>query len=98
MSGWQAPGTWGPHHLPSVSYMTRTVSLEGRINIYIAPQGNGTLVTVNSRYIFSVNIDEEAINCAPADNMIGRAHHNKNFKCSFDTNKAGALCNCYLCL
>jgi len=32
--------------------MRRETDLEGRVNIYVAPKGEGTLVTVNARYVF----------------------------------------------
>lgn len=34
----------------------RTTSLDGRGNIYVAPEGDGTLVRVNNRYILSIGI------------------------------------------
>lgn len=86
--GWQYPGMYGIP-APAVSYITRNTSLEGRINIYIAPQGNGTLVTVNTRYVFSVNLYIDYINCAPAGNSIGSGKDSKNFQCSFDTKNSG---------
>ena len=34
--------------------LERKTSLEGRINIFVAPDGNGTKVTVNTRYVLTV--------------------------------------------
>jgi len=34
----------------------RASKLEGRSNIYVAPEGNGTNVTVNTKYVVSVNM------------------------------------------
>lgn len=34
--------------------IARATGLEGRINVYVAPQGGGTKVSVNCRYVFSV--------------------------------------------
>mgnify|MGYP001286665185 CR=1 FL=1 len=33
----------------------RTTKLEGRTNIYVAPEGSGTNVTVNTKYVITVN-------------------------------------------
>ena len=41
---------------PVISNLNRKTSLEGRANIYVAPENNGTRITVNCRYIFSVNV------------------------------------------
>ncbi len=47
--------TWGPHNnLPAVGSMYRKASLEGRANIYVAPSGDMTTVTVNCRYVLTV--------------------------------------------
>lgn len=37
-----------------IGYVYRTTSLEGRINVYVAPKGEQTDVSVNVRYILSV--------------------------------------------
>ncbi|MHA1969679.1 MAG: hypothetical protein ACW964_18010 [Candidatus Hodarchaeales archaeon] len=42
--------------LPYVGNIIRKTSLEGRMNIYVAPSGNGTLALVNCRYIFKCDI------------------------------------------
>ena len=34
----------------------RTAKLEGRTNIYVAPEGDGTMVSVNTKYVVNVNI------------------------------------------
>ena len=34
--------------------MNRETSLEGRANIFVAPEGNGAKITINCRYIFKV--------------------------------------------
>ena len=33
--------------------VNRETSLEGRANIFVAPEGNGTKITINCRYVFS---------------------------------------------
>lgn len=48
---------WGANkNLPYVGNIRRKTSLEGRMNIYVAPSGNGTLATVNCRYIFKCDL------------------------------------------
>lgn len=37
-----------------ISHIDRKTNLEGRINIYVAPEGRNTIVTVNVRYIFTI--------------------------------------------
>lgn len=54
-------GPWGPYNnLPLVASMTRRTSLEGRINVYVAPRDNETLVTVNTRYILAIRTAGQA--------------------------------------
>jgi len=36
--------------------VNRETSLEGRANIFVAPEGNGTKITVNCRYVFKVEL------------------------------------------
>lgn len=51
--GW----TWGPlNNLPVTGTYDRRTSLEGRANIYMAPEGSGAIVTVNCHYILTVNV------------------------------------------
>ena len=46
--GWK----WGPYNNPpSTGIISRRTSLKGRANIYVAPDGDGTRVTVNCRYV-----------------------------------------------
>ena len=47
-------GTFRPS--PIIESVIRETSLEGRINIFVAPEGDGTRITVNCRYTFKVNI------------------------------------------
>jgi hypothetical protein len=41
---------------PIIESVIRETSLEGHINIFVAPEGDGTRITVNCRYTFKVNI------------------------------------------
>ena len=47
-------GAYG--QFPVTHYLKRATSREGRVNIYVAPEGQKTIVSVNSRYIFTVRI------------------------------------------
>ena len=52
-TGWK----WGQYNnLPSTGTFFRQTSLEGRANIYVAPEGDGTRVTVNCRYILALDV------------------------------------------
>lgn len=52
-TGWK----WGPYkNLPSTGTLYRRTSLEGRVNIYAAPDGDGMRMTVNCRYILTVKV------------------------------------------
>ena len=44
----------------------RTSRLEGRTNIYVAPENAGTNVTVNTKYVISVSMAATAIDGRPA--------------------------------
>ncbi len=46
-------GAYG--QFPIISIMNRKSTLEGRINIYVAPENNGTRITVNCTYILNVS-------------------------------------------
>lgn len=47
-------GTFRPS--PIIESVIRETSLEGRVNIFVVPEGNGTRITVNCRYTFKVDI------------------------------------------
>lgn len=54
-------GSWGPNHnLPYIASVIRKTSLEGRINVYVAPKDNETLVTVNTRYLLTIRTGGQA--------------------------------------
>ena len=46
----------GVGQFPVTHQINRSASLEGRVNIYVAPEGESTVVTVNTRYIFTVRV------------------------------------------
>lgn len=67
-STYKSGGTWGPYNnLPLIFTVSRRPSLEGRANIYIAPDDKGTITTVNVRYSISLNADAYA----QRENMYG---------------------------
>lgn len=52
-NSFKAASKWGNYGWPMIAYIDRKTSLEGRINVYVAPKDNDTVVTVNTRYIFT---------------------------------------------
>lgn len=44
----------------------RNARLEGRTNIYVAPENNGTNITVNTKYVISVTTSATAVDGRPA--------------------------------
>ncbi|MBS3954497.1 MAG: hypothetical protein KGZ88_16220 [Methylomicrobium sp.] len=55
-SAYKVASTWGPNNnLPNIAEVSRDASLEGRINVYVAPQSsNETKVSANVKYILRV--------------------------------------------
>lgn len=54
-SSFKFAGKWGAYqNLPMVAEISRDTTLEGRANIYVAPHGEKTLVSVNAKYVLSV--------------------------------------------
>jgi hypothetical protein len=51
----KAGGVYG--NLPVTLFISRKASLDGRVNIYVAPIENGTLVTVNCKYVLTIKMD-----------------------------------------
>jgi hypothetical protein len=71
-------GVDGTNYLMTVN---RTANLEGRINIYMAPDDNRTLLRVNARYVWDVNVTQ-------VSNM-GQVSPNYNSTISFGSVEAG---------
>ncbi|MDI6688323.1 MAG: hypothetical protein QME06_08915 [Desulfobacterales bacterium] len=87
-------GTCGPYNnLPLTITVNRHPSLEGRVNIYIAPDGKGTIITVNTKYILSLDADGYAV----AENAFGQVVLRENLpsktppSCSFNTKTTGNI-------
>ena len=45
------------HALPQTVVISRRPSLEGRVNIYVAPQDQNTQVSVNIRYALTIKVE-----------------------------------------
>ncbi len=77
---------------PIICENKRRPTLEGRMNIYVAPQGSGTLVTVNSRYIVTIKLSSVCHFYAPAGNLVqSKDMGNTSYVCSLDS-KRPELC------
>lgn len=91
-SSFKEAGSWGAYnHLPRTAYVQRKLSLEGRINIYVAPKDNDTIVTVNTRFILTSHQsgEQELIN------GVGKVMHrlpitDKPLTISFNTGQTGS--------
>lgn len=55
----------------------RTTKLEGRTNIYAAPEGSGTIVTVNTKYVVNLQMNSTSFD--------GSATRSENFTWDFST-------------
>jgi len=56
-SSYEIEQAWGDfNNLPMTATVIRRTSLEGRSNIYVAPAGGSTRLTVNCRYILTVEV------------------------------------------
>jgi hypothetical protein len=54
-ASYKVAGTSGaPDNLPMTQHMTRRTNLEGRVNVRVAPEGAGTLVAVNCKYLLTI--------------------------------------------
>jgi hypothetical protein len=60
--------------------MVRTTRLDGRSNIYVAPEGSGTNVTVNTKYVLGIT--------AAATNIEGRSVGSNTYAVDFSTKSA----------
>ena len=72
---------------PIICDVFRNPSLEGRMNIYVAPENGGTLVTVNCRYIVTVSITNDCEYYAPAGNLVQTNRKKDSYTCSLDSKR-----------
>ena len=93
-STYKEGGTGGRYNnLPYVMTVNRKPSLKGRSNIYIAPEGDGTIVTVNTKYIMTLDDDGYVV----SENPYGAATRQDNLPsekkkmCNFNTNATGKI-------
>jgi|TARA_B110000908_G_C10158688_1_gene404897 hypothetical protein len=83
---------------PNTSYFKqfRSPTLEGRANVYVAPQGGRTIVSVNTRYVWDVNQSFEEYMYMPLYNrhdLVRNKQRNTNNdvgSVSFNTNNIGS--------
>lgn len=91
-SSFKTAGRWGVYNnLPLIGYADRKTSLEGRINVYVAPKDTDTIVTVNTRYILTSRMSgqNEALNAAGS--VVQRiAVPEKTSSISFNTGQIGS--------
>jgi hypothetical protein len=80
----------GPYkNLPGTRFANRRTSLDGRMNIYVAPVDGGTQISANARYIFTVNVSGSYV----IENVYGTPIERGNLPyippstCSFNTNQ-----------
>ncbi len=79
----------GPNrNLSGTSFVNRRTSLEGRANIYVAPKEDGTQISVNAGYIFTVNGSGHYV----VESLYGNPVANGKLQpqtstCSFNTNQ-----------
>lgn len=84
---------------PNTSYFKvfRSPSLEGRANVYVAPKGENTIVSVNTRYIWDVTLSYEEYVFMPLygkHNLVRKKHRDPNSNSdpiSFNTNNVGSI-------
>jgi len=58
----------GNHNqFPLTQFIVRRSSLDGRMNIYVAPEGQNTRVSVNARYVLTVKVEGTYV----AENLYG---------------------------
>jgi len=89
-SSYKSASAAGPNkNLPMTIFANRRTSLDGRINIYVAPKGTGTQVTANARYILTLNLTGTYV----VENVYGNPIERGNMPpssatCSFNTNQS----------
>ncbi len=82
----------------------RSPSLEGRVNVYVAPQGDSTIVSVNTRYIWDIKISYEEYMYMPlynSHNLVRNKQRDTNANMepvSFNTNDVGSNGDGVTCL
>lgn len=50
---------------------TRTTKLQGRVNVYVAPTQGGTEISVNSKYVFTVDFNAVGFDGSPGGSQTG---------------------------
>ena len=91
---------------PNTTYykLFRAPSLEGRANVYVAPRAESTIVSVNTRYVFDVNIAYEEYMYMPLydrHNIVRTKQRDTNSNVesvSFNTNDVGSNAEGIVCV
>lgn len=94
-TSFKLPHKWGPNNnLPAVTNVTIDTSLEGRVNIYLAPiEQNSTRFSTNVRYVFTTSVSGISYGYNMYGTLIRKdnmtAIPNANTVTSFNTGKIG---------
>lgn len=81
--------SWGAYNnLPEVAIVVRRTSLQGRANIYVAPDEGSTIVTVNCRYVLTVIVSGSYIRKNAFGQVMGSGPlQSESWTASFNTNE-----------
>ena len=72
-STYKIASSWGPGNLPVVATMHRRPSLDGRVNVFLAPAGDGASeVVVNVRYVVTLSSSGQAIGMDAYGTVVSR--------------------------
>lgn len=74
---------------PTITKVDRKTSLDGRMNIYIAPDETGTLITVNCRFTFNVEVDMDLSVYNLSGGLIRNDSKTGSQSCTFDSKRPG---------
>jgi hypothetical protein len=91
-TSYKTAGKWGPfQNQPSVGSFNRRTSLEGRVNIYVAPKNDDTIVTVNARYILTSRVSGQQEDMNVYGNVVQRSTLPEQLSTiSFNTGQIGS--------
>lgn len=93
-SAYKEGGTGGRYNnLPYTMTVNRRPYLRGRSKIYIVPEGDGTIVTVNTKFIMTLDDDCYVVSENPygAVTRQDKLPSEKSKMCNFDTNTTGKI-------
>lgn len=67
-----APTTQEDPRFSSVSTIIRKATLDGRANVYVAPESNGTLISVNAKSVVRISLSGEMVTSNFAGQVMAR--------------------------